>query len=503
MAKTQIEPLIFWPSLILVLLVSFSLILIPGAETRVASALTFINHAFDWLFLTTVFAILVLLVWLALGRYGNVKLGDPNDKPEFSTFSWISMLFNAGIGSSLFYWAMVEPIYYVKTPPFGITSNSKEALEWAVSYGMFHWGFSGWATYAIPAIVIAYSLNVKKIPLLRPSVACEGILGKRVDGWMGKLIDIIIAIGLVGGIGTALGINVPMVSALVCKLIHLPDSLEIQILILVIWTSLFGLSAYLGVNRGIKVLSDLNSIAAILFLLFVLLVGPTLYILSSFSNSIGLMLNNFLRMSFYTDPILKSGFPQTWTVFYWSWWITFAVYMGMFVARVSKGRTIKELVVAEVICGSLGCFVFFAVFGGYAIYLQSSGAISLTQMMSQQGPTAVIVTILSSLPLSKIILPVFILISIISQATGIDAAAYTLAAISTKKTTLFTEPTPLHRLFWAIVLGTIAAALLIVGGLKVVQLSSVVVAVPVLFIMYLFIFSLLRWLKEDNLPEKS
>lgn len=498
MDKVKIEPTIFWPSLIIVTIVSAVLILTPGADTNVSSILDYINHAFDWLFLLTVFGILAFLGWLAFGRYGKVKLGSPDDKPEYSTFSWISMLFNAGVGSSLFYWAIVEPVYYVQGPPFGIAPGSAQAMEWAVTYGMFHWGFSGWATYAVPALAIAYSLHVKREPVLRPSAACGGILGNAVHGWLGKVIDVCIMVGLVGGVGTALGVNVPMVSAVAAKIFGISDTLLLQLLILFIWTSLFGLSAYLGVRKGIKILSEINSVVALLFLFFILVAGPTLFILSNFSNSLGLLLDNYLRMSFYTDPIFKSGFPQNWTVFYWAWWITFAVYMGLFVAKVSKGRTIRELIFAEIICGSLACFIFFAVFGGYAIYLQSTGTISLTQMISQQGPTSVIVAVLSSLPFAKIVLPVFVVISLISQATGLDAAAYTLASMSTKRMAVLVEPTPMHRLAWAIVLGVVAAALLAVGGLKVIQLSSVLASIPVLVIMYLFILSLLRWLKQDH-----
>ena len=497
MRKARIEPGIFWPGLVSVITVTAILIILPNAENKAASLLAAITHSFDWLFLGSVFAMFILLLWLAFSRYGKVKFGAPDDAPDFSTFSWIAMLFNAGIGSSLFYWAMAEPVYYISGPPFEIAPNSGESLEWAVAYGMFHWGFSAWGTYAIPALAIAYTFHVRKSALLRPSSAC-GHIGQRAGGWVGKIIDLTIVIGLVGGIGTALGVNVPMVSTLVGKMLDRPDSLQMQIIILVIWTALFGTSAYLGLRRGIKKLSDLNAITSIALLFFVLLAGPTLFILSNFTNSMGLLLNNFPRMSFYTDPILKSGFPQNWTVFYWAWWITWAVYMGLFVARISKGRTIRELICAELVCGSLGCFAYFAVFGGYAVYLEGQGALSLTKILEQQGAAEVIAAILSSLPAAGLILPLFVLICIISQATGLDAAAYTLAAICTRQSDHFDEPAPWHRLFWALVLGTMALGLLVVGGLRVVQLSSVITAVPIIFILFIFIFSLFKWLREDH-----
>lgn len=498
MRRKQIESAIFWPSITVIFCATILLIFFPNAESKVNIILDYINHTFDWLFLISVFGMFIFLVWLAQSKYGKVKFGDPEDKPEFSTYSWIAMLFNAGIGSSLFYWAMVEPVYYMSTPPFGIAAGSPESMEWSLAYGMFHWGFNGWAMYTIPAIAVAYSLTVRKNPLLRPSSACAGILGNWYEGWIGKLIDSFIVVGLVGGIGSALGVNVPMVSTIVGDILGIGDSLPLQLVILVFWTSMFGISAYLGVNRGIQKLSDINSVLAIVLVFFVLIAGPMTFILSNFSNSFGLMLNNFFRMSFYTDPITKSGFPQSWTVFYWAWWITFAVYMGIFVARVSKGRTIKELIIAEVICGSVGCFVFFAVFGGYAIYLESNGIISVVQIFNEQGPTAVILTILKTLPFGKLILPVFAVISLISQATGLDAAAYTLAAIVSKQSGVYKEPTPKYRLFWAIILGFVALALILVGGLKVIQLSSLIVAIPVLIVMYLFIFSMMKWLKEDH-----
>lgn len=496
MEKVKIDPIVFWSSLTVI--VTATLLLVFNQETAepvLNNLMTAITTKMDWTFQFLTAGLFIILIWLIFGRYGKIKLGE--DKPEFSNFSWGAMLFCAGMGTSIMFWSIMEPIYYYTGPPFGIEPNSNEAAEWAVTYGMFHWGISAWSLYALPTVTIAYSFFVKKQTSLKISTSCRGALGKYADGWVGKIIDILVIWSLVGGLGTSLGLGVPMISAVIGEILGTDQSLGLSIIIILIWTVIYCTSAYFGLYKGIRKLSDINVYLALALALFVLITGPTLFILSNFSNSFGLMLQNIALMSFSTDPINKGGFPQAWTVFYWAWFAATAPFMGLFVARISKGRTIKELISSILLWGSLGSWIYFAVFGGYSIHLQINDIVPITQILEDQGGPAAVVAVLKSLPLSKLVLIFFVVLGFIFLATSLDSATYILSAIATKKLEGQQEPARWHRLLWGAILAVMAIALLMIGGLNVIQTSSVIVSVPVVIIYLLMTISLLRWLKQD------
>ncbi|MFK2825742.1 BCCT family transporter [Bacillus sp. B190/17] len=496
MNKVKIDPIVFWSSFVVVVAATLALVLNrETAEPVLNQLMTDITFQLDWVFQFLTVGLFVLLLWLIFGRYGRIKLGEGN--PEFSNFSWGAMLFCAGMGTSIMFWSIMEPIYYYTGPPFGIKPNSNEAAEWAVTYGLFHWGISAWSLYALPTVTIAYSFFVKKQSSLKISTACRGVLGKYADGWVGKLIDILVIWSLVGGLGTSLGLGVPMISAVIGEVFGMEQSLKLSIIIILIWTVIYCSSAYLGLYKGIRKLSDFNVYLALALAVFVLIAGPTLFILSNFSNSLGLMLQNIVYMSFYTDPINKGGFPQSWTVFYWAWFAATAPFMGLFVARISKGRTIRELISAILLWGTLGSWLYFAVFGGYSLHLQINDILPITQILEAQGGPAAVVAVLKTLPLSGIVLPFFVILGFIFLATSLDSATYILSAIATKELKDGQEPARWHRLLWGATLAIMAVALLIIGGLKVIQTSAVIVSVPVIIIYLLLTFSLLRWLKND------
>ncbi|GGB52831.1 hypothetical protein GCM10011409_33010 [Lentibacillus populi] len=460
--------------------------------------MTEITFRLDWAFEFLTIGLFIILIWLMVGRYSRVKLGDSDDKPEFSRFSWGGMLFCASMGTSIMFWSIVEPLYYYTGPPFGIKGGSTEAADYAVSYGLFHWGISAWALYALPAVVMAYSFFVRKDHSLKISAACRGVLGKHADGFLGKAIDVLVIWSMIGGLGTSLGLGVPMISAVVSDLFGIEPSLWLNVVIIIIWTFIFSSSAYLGLYKGIRKLSDWNVYMALGLALFVIIVGPTLFILSYFTNSLGLMLDDFLRMSLYTDPIAKSGFPQTWTVFYWAWFAATAPFIGIFVARISRGRSIRELVFNVLMWGSLGSWLYFGVFGGYAMDLELSGKLSLTEILTEQSEQAVIVAVLNSLPLPMVVSIFFVILGFIFLATSIDSASYVIASVATQKLGPTTEPARWHRLLWGVLLSALAISLTIVGGLDVVQTSSVLVSVPVLIMYVLMGLSLIKWLKKNE-----
>lgn len=496
MKKVRIDPFVFWASLIAILIATVLLVINrESAEPYLDNLMTSITYKMDWAFQFLTFGLFIVLLWLVFSRYGKIKLGE--GKPEFSTFSWGAMLFTAGMGTSIMFWSLLEPIYYYMGPPFGIEGKSTEAAEWSVTYGLFHWGISAWALYAFPTVVIAYSYFVRKQPSLKISVALGGALGKYADGWVAKVIDVLVIWSLVGGLGTSLGLGVPMISAVIGDIFSIEESLGLNIVIITSITIIYSASAYLGLQKGIRRLADFNVYLALALALFVFLAGPTLFLLSYFSNSFGLMIQNFTFMSFYTDPINKSGFPQDWTVFYWAWFAATAPFMGLFVARISKGRTIRELITHILLWGSVGSWVYFGVFGGYAMDLELSNILPVGDILNEHGGPAAIVEILKTLPISFIVLPFFVVLGVIFLSTSMDSATYILAAIATKEMREGEDPARWHRMVWGAVLAVISISLLLVGGLRVIQTSAVIVSVPIFIIYILLLISLLRWLKQD------
>ena len=499
MKRGKIDPLIFWPSIITIVGVTLPMALNPEKVAPfVKAGVSFINNQVGWGFELLALGTLAFLIWLAAGRYGRVKLGTPDAAPEFTTASWVAMIFCAGMGSSILYWSMMEPIYYMSGPPFGIAPNSAEAREWSTAYAMFHWGVVGWGIYALPTLVIGYSFHVRKQVNLRISVACRGILGRHADGWVGKVIDILVIWGLVGSLGTSLGLGAPMVSAVVGKVLGVERTLVLDMAVVLVWVVIFSTSVSLGLSSGIKKLSDINMYLVYFFAAFVLLAGPTLFIFSNFTNSLGLMLQNFFRMSLWTDPVAKGGFPQSWTMFYWAWWVACTPFMGLFVARISRGRTLREIIQAMLVWGPLGGWVYIAIFGGYAIHLESGGILAVTKVLAEKGGPATVVALIDTLPLAGLIFPLFAVLAFIFLATSLDSACFVLASIATRDLGTGDEPALWHRLFWAAILGLMAFALMAIGGLKVVQTSAVLAALPMAVVFLLMLFSLHRWLKEDH-----
>ncbi|ARK32867.1 BCCT family transporter [Halalkalibacter krulwichiae] len=499
MNNAKVEKSVFWPSLILIVVATLLLVIFRETAGPVLEGmLSAITFQLDWAFEFLTIGLMIFLLWLVFGRFGRVKLGSLNDQPEFSRFSWGGMLFTAGMGTSIMFWSIVEPLYYYTWPPFGLEAESNQAAEYAVSYGLFHWGISAWALYAVPAVVMAYSFYVLKNPSLKISSACRGVLGKYADGFLGKAIDVLVIWSMIGGLGTSLGLGVPMISAVVGDLFGIEPSLGLNLVIIAIWTVIFSSSAYFGLYKGIRKLSDWNIYMALGLAVFVIIVGPTLFLLSYFTNSFGLMLDHFWKMSFYTDPIEQSGFPQAWTVFYWAWFAATAPFIGIFVARISKGRTIRELVLNVVLWGSVGSWIYFGVFGGYAMDLQLTGKVDLIGFQAEHGDPSVIVAVLNSLPLPVLASVFFLILGFIFLSTSLDSASYVIASVATKELGVDGQPARWHRLMWGVLLSALAISLTMTGGLNVVQTTSVLVAVPVLIMYVLMIISLVKWLKAND-----
>ncbi|MFK8046958.1 MAG: BCCT family transporter [Halioglobus sp.] len=465
----------------------------------ITTAYDSITKQFGVLYLWYGTGLLVFLAWLAMGRYGNVKLGDTDTKPEFSTFSWVAMLFSAGVGAGLLYWSVIEWGYYIDAPPFGLAPRSTSAIEWASSYGIFHWGITGWAFFCMPTLAIAYPYYVRKIPYLRLSTACVPYLPNGVNSTRGRVIDFVYMLNLIGGSGTSLGLTTPMIAASLAELFGLDHNFILEVCVVVLCIGIFGTSAYLGLEKGIKKLADLNTLLALTLLFFVLAVGPTLFILKMGTNSIGLVLQNFLHMNTWTDPIESSGFIENWTVFYWAWWVAYGPFVGIFTARISRGRTIRQVIAGMIAFGSLGAGLFFIIFGNYALHIEMENILDVTGLMKEIGEAATITQVFLTLPLGYGALAVFAAVSVIFLATTYDSASYTLASVATRRLEAGGNPARWNRLFWACALAVLPISLMFVdGGLKVILSTTIVVSLPLLGIGVLMCMSLVRMLREDH-----
>ncbi|MDC3414364.1 BCCT family transporter [Terrihalobacillus insolitus] len=497
MKKNQLD----WPSFLLCIAfltaMSLSIFLFPNEAAKWLAAThdTLIEQV-GIVYLWVGFLSLIFLVWVAGSRYGKIKLGPKNYRPNFSTFSWIAMLFCAGIGSGVIYWGTIEWAYYYLGPPFSLTQGSVRAIEWSVAYGMFHTGPTAWAIYTLPALPIAYLYHVKGRPVLKISEACRPVLNKYADGFVGKMIDLLFMLGLLGASGTTLGLSIPMIAAGIHKITGIEHTYWLDLLILLLCTVIFSISVYSGLEKGIKKLSDINVYLAITLLLVVLLLGPTIFILEMSTNSIGLITQHFLYLNTWIDPIGQSGFPEKWTLFYWAWWIVYAPFIGLFIAKISKGRTIREMIVGTVLFGSFGCWLFFMILGNFSLYLELNDIVPVTAIVQQFGAPEAIVTVIDALPFGSLMVFLFVILSIIFLSTTFDTSSYMLAAVTQKE--VHGDPVRWNRLFWAFALALPPTALMFIGGLESLQTVTIIAALPSVVILFLLALSFIRLVREDK-----
>ncbi|MDH4071798.1 MAG: BCCT family transporter [Gammaproteobacteria bacterium] len=504
MNNHRIDKPAFFTSVAIIVLVCIPLAASPDTAGRVLQNIyDYIAQEFGVLYLLASVGANGFLIWLAFSRYSHAKLGQPGVEPEFDTLSWIAMLFCAGIGAGLIYWSVTEWAFYYQSPPFGAEPRSAEAAEWASTYGLFHWGFTAWAFYCLPTLAVGYPYYVRKLRHMRFSNGCNHFLSNQEIGPVARLIDFLFIMAMTGGAATSLGFSTPMIAACLAWLFGITHNFALEVAVMLLCMLLFAISVWLGLKKGIRNLSDINLVVGVCLLLFILVAGPTAFLLKTSLNSVGLLMQNIVRMNFWTDPFTDSNFVEDWTVFYWAWWIAFAPYVGMFVARISEGRTIRQVIGGMLVFGSLGCWVFYMVIGNYSLYLELEGIVDVTGIINTQNQSAAIVATLKELPLPGIVISVFALMSIIFAATTYDSASYTMASSATLDLPAGDDPARWHRVFWAFALGLLPITLLFIGGLKVMQVVLLVVSLPIMIVGVVMCVSLVRSLREDHPPTRD
>ena len=506
------EKIMDWPTFIgtvIVLLAAvIPMMVFPSASEKVITDInSAISNSIGSVYLFIGLAVLSFVLYIAFGRYGNVTLGKASDKPEFNNFSWAAMLFCAGIGSDILYWGVIEWAFYYQVPPNGAKGMTDEALTYATQYGMFHWGPIAWAIYVLPALPIGYLVFVKKQPVYKISQACRPVLKGQTDKFLGKLVDILFIFGLLGGAATSLALGVPLISSGIERLTGIDgDNMVIRSIIRFTITVIFAISSYTGLKKGIQKLSDINVWLSFLLLAFVFIVGPTIFIMETTLTGFGNMMRDFFHMATWMEPYggirnrKETNFPQDWTIFYWSWWLVYAPFIGLFIARISKGRRLKEVILGTIAYGTLGCVLFFGIFGNYAVYLQISGQFNVVDFLNKHSTEATIIEVMHQLPMGSLIIVLFLISAFLFLATTFDSGSYILAAASQKK--VIGEPLKANRLFWAFALCLLPFSLMLVGGeraLEVLKTASLLASVPLLFIFTFMMISFIITLNKDRI----
>ncbi len=498
--STRIDWFMFGTSvLVLVGLIAPLAIFPEQGRVHLINAFDYLTHNFGVLYIVAGVAALVFLLYLAFGPHRHVLFARDDRTQMLPTPSWAAMLFCGGIGTSVLYWGTVEWAHYYATPPFGIGPQTPEALTWAMSYPVFHWGFIGWAFYCLPGIAMGYVYYVRGASSLRLSESCLPIINPKHHVYVARVIDMIFIVGLVGAVSTGFGLAVPLIGALVADLLGLNREalgFGLDVVVIVVITLLFSASAWLGLQRGIKRLSNLNIVLAFLLLAFVLTVGPTLFIVEHSLYTAGHLLQNFLVMTTWTDPRGQGIFVESWTVFYWAWWLALGPFMGLFIAKISRGRTIQQVILGCLGYGTLGCAVFFMIMGNYAAYLELYEIVDVVGALNGAGANEAILSVLKSLPMATGVLVLFCIVCIVFAATSYDSAAYTLATAVSIDLGEEEDPGRGHRIFWAVLLGFLPITLIFMGGLRPLQAAVTLASVPLLAIMVLMSVALWRQLRD-------
>ena len=495
--KKRLDKLLIGISLVVVIAIVVCLYLMPAQSEAVAgnifSTLTDIFGSGTLLF---AFLGVVLLVGVSFSKYGKIKLGD--GKPEYSTFKWVAMMMSCGLGSATCYWAFIEWAYYIGTPGLGIEAGSQLAYEMSVPYTMFHWGISAWTLYALAGIPIAYHFHVRKNRGLSLSGIVSAITGLKQNGIVCRIIDVLFIFICFGGLSITLGVSIPLVTQVLCSVIGIEPTFIMNVIIILIIAVVYSLSSYIGIQKGMSKISDWNVKLVILFTIGVVVCGPTLFILANTVQSFGLMLQNFIHMSLFTDPIGKTGFPEAWTIFYWLYWITYAPFTGIFIAKVSKGRSIRSVIANTLISGSMGCFLYFGVLGSFSLHTQLSGLVDMVGMLANGQDNLAIITAMGTLPGGKIFMVLFCISTLLFLATTLDGAAFTMASTSTPGLRNTEEPSPLLRLFWCIMLSLVPLTMIFINAsLNTIKTCAIITAIPIIFVMLVMLYGWIRWMRKD------
>ncbi len=489
---------------VVLVLLALGVIFPVGFGSVASGLLSWITTYFGWFYILSVSFMLIFVVWLMFTRWGGIRLGPDDSRPEYGTTSWFAMLFTAGMGIGLVYYGVAEPISHFLSPPTG-KGGSEVAATHAMNYTFYHWGLHPWAIYIVLGLSMAYFHFRKGLPI-KPAAAFYPLLGDRIYGPIGHAIDILAVFGTIFGLATSIGLGAKQINAGLNTLFGMPDNTVMQLVVIGAVEVVAIGSVLLGIDAGIRRLSQINMWLAAALCAFVFIVGPTLFLLESLAGNVGYYVQNLIGTSFNMFSMSKQGsdWQASWTLFYWGWWISWSPFVGMFIARISYGRTIRQFILGALLAPTGASFVWFVVFGDSALNrlvnggdkaLANADASNALFVLLQQLPIAGIFTVIASL--------VGIVVVTLFFATSSDSGSLVVDMLTNGG-----DPNPIwqQRLFWAVMEGLVAAVLLVAGAavggdpLSALQAASVSAGLPFCFVLLVMCYSLVKALREEQVP---
>jgi choline/glycine/proline betaine transport protein len=501
----DVHPKVFPISgLVIALFVATTLLLGERATTIYTGIFEFINTWFGWFYILAVNVFIVAILYFAFSKYGKIRIGGVEAEKEFSDFAWMAMLFSAGMGIGLMFFSVAEPMWHFSSGGgsfFGVEPKSPAAAEAALGITYFHWGFHPWAIYGLVGLGLAFFSFNRGLPLTFRSIFWP-LLGDRIYGWPGHVIDLVTVFAALFGLSTSLGLGAQQINAGLAEVTRIVtgsamvagDSTLVQIAIIAVVTGIATASVAAGLEGGVKRLSEINVYLMLTFLAFMLLVGPTLFIFDSIVQSLGTYLIMLPEISFYTEAFSGSTWQHAWTIFYWGWWIAWAPFVGMFIARISKGRTVREFVVGVLVLPSLFSFVWLGTFGGAALFVQLEGSGGILTTLTERGQTFAMFELLSNFPLTIVTSVVAIFLVVTFFVTSSDSGSLVVDHLTSggKHDVPRTQ-----RVFWAVTEGVVAAVLLVGGGLSALQTAAITTGLPFAVILLLMCYTVYLGLDRE------
>lgn len=482
---------------VVIFIVCFNL---QTAQRIVGDVYDFCIAQFGWFFVFTDIICLIFSLWAIFGPYKDVKLGGETAKPTFSTFSWAGMMFTTSCGAWLMVYGFLEPMYCATQPPFQLEPLTTTAYEYGQAYAHFHWGPNAWCIYVPISIAIGYAIYNRNAKSATISAACECAIEKKKWKVGGLVADIFSIFGAVIAPVISIGTGMPLLVALVEDIFEISDAYRvyIQIGILTLWVSIFGTSVVLGLKKGIKRLSNINIIIAFILMAIFGIATGLFKVISEEISTVGLLANNYIRMSTYMDPFGTGSFVRGWSVSYWACYFVYMPLMGVFNAKISKGRKIKEIAFGQLVLCSLGCWVAMATLGNYAMNAHMNGNVNVADYILAGDEAGAIIAIVNQMPFAKVIMVFMLIILFVFLATTMDSSAFAAAEMSVVQEEKDSLAPRWLRIFWSAVAAIIAFVLCQIGGAKAVRSLCNITGLPLAIITYFIIYSIIKMLKEDK-----
>lgn len=500
------DPLIFTTAMgFIVLFVAVTVVLGDTARDAYSAASEWVTSNLGWLFIGGVSVSFIFLIGLFVSRYGRIQLGDDDEEPEYTIAEWFGMLFAGGTGSMLMFWGVAEPLNHAYNPPFGQDPMTREAQNTAMAFTIYHLGIHMWVIMALPGLALGYFIYKRHLPP-RVSSIFAPLLGTRIYSWPGKLIDAVAIIGTVVGIAVSVGMGALQINSGAARVIGTPENSMVQLILIAIIIVIASISVARGLDKGIKVLSNANIWAAMGLMVFVLLMGPTLTLLRQTVDTAGVYLDALPRVMFWTDsydvnPNWKQG---AWTVFYWAWTICWSPFVGMFIARISRGRTVRQFIAGVIALPTIVSILWFSIFGRAGFELENEQPGILTEPVVEGGdPSPALFILLEQYPLTTLVSVFALFVIMIFFVTSIDSASMVMDMMSTGEENK--APT-FYRVLWGVMIGAVAASLLLISGetaLEALQSAVIVIGVPFFFLHFIMMYSLVKGMSDDHMAVRK